>query len=160
MNYKFLPYFIWARGVRLSLVTGFWALAGVLAAPQDDPRDLIAAKGDVIDRQAPMFQRNRTPRSKIMHIPPRTRDCKEWYVNFEYGLKIADVRKKMRVFEKRLVVIDKLTEGFEREHEWVKRCERGGMKRRGWLGISVGWSIEGKISNGCSEFRAVLMSLG
>ena len=49
-----------------------------------------------------------------------------------------DVRKKMRVFEKRLVVIDKLTEGFGREHEWVKRCERGGMERRGWLGISVG----------------------
>ena len=52
---------------------------------------------------------------------------------------MVDVRKKMRMFEERPVVIDKLTGGFGREHDWVKRCERGGMKRGSWLGISVGW---------------------
>ena len=33
---------------------------------------------------------------------------------------MVGVRKKMRVFEEGLVVIDKLTEGFGREHEWVE----------------------------------------
>lgn len=36
---------------------------------------------------------------------------------------MINVRKKMRVLDERLVVIEKLAEGFGREHEWVEELD-------------------------------------
>ena len=36
---------------------------------------------------------------------------------------MVNARKKMRVFEERLVVIEKFTKGFGREHEWVEELD-------------------------------------